>query len=87
MKADGRPSDTSAEAWRIQIEILRKHSPEQRMKAALEMANLARELIKRGIRLRHPQYSEVQVNLALSKAILPPALFEKTYPDAGAIQP
>ncbi|MBW2703156.1 MAG: hypothetical protein JRF33_20210 [Deltaproteobacteria bacterium] len=87
MKSDGRPRDTCAEAWRIQIEILRKHSPEQRMKAGLEMADLARDLIKRGIRLRHPQYSEDQVNLALCKAILPSALFEKAYPDAGAIQP
>ena len=69
----------------MQIEILRSHSTAQRMIASIEMADLARELVEQGVRLRHPHYSDKQVRLAMSKVLLPADLFEKAYPDAGDI--
>ena len=54
-------SDTSPDAERVQIEVLRGLSCEQRLLTALEMSDLTRELARAGILLEHPEWTERQV--------------------------
>jgi len=68
-------SDTSPEARAKQLEIVRAMSGEERMTLAYEMSMFARELAKEGIRRRHPDWSEAQVDREwLRLAFLPEPL-------------
>jgi hypothetical protein len=40
------------------IEILRRMTPEQRLRKAFELRDVARELFRRGLRSRHPDMAE-----------------------------
>lgn len=55
-------TDTSPEAAAIQLEILRKMTGEQRMMLAYEMSMFVRELAKEGVRRRHPDWCEAQID-------------------------
>jgi len=79
--------DTTREAERLQVEIFRKMGPEQRLMTALSLARTARALLAEGVRMRHPEYSEVQVNLATIRLTLGDELFARAYPEAGDLQP
>jgi len=76
-----RISDTSPEARRVQIEALRRLGVEGRLKATVALNHLTRELTKTGIRERHPDYSEEQVEFALRRIMLGDKLFREVYPD------
>jgi hypothetical protein len=54
-------SDTSPDAERVQTEVLRGLSCEQRLLTALEMSDLTRELARARIRREHPEWTENQV--------------------------
>lgn len=79
--------DTSPSAQSIQIKILQKMSPDERLSIALELAATSRELLAQGVRKRHPEYSEDEVRLAVIRLQLPEALFQKAYPHALNIVP
>ena len=65
------------EAEAMQLEILRRMTGSRRLEIALEMTDLAREFSKAGIRARHPDWSEQQVNRELLRiAFLPEPLPE-----------
>ena len=73
-------SDTSPEARRVQMEILRKMGFEGRLRAAFALNRMARELAKSGIRERHPDYDEEKVELALRRIMWGDKLFGEVYP-------
>ena len=50
--------DTTPEAAKIQTEILRGLTGEQRMRTAFEMSMLARELCLARLRHEHPEWTE-----------------------------
>ena len=75
------PSDTSPEARAVQIAALRALGPAGRAKATFALNRLARELSKTGIRMRHPDYDEEQVRLALCRLMLGEKLFREVYGD------
>ena len=80
-------SDTSREARQIQIEIFRRLGPEGRLDKALELAELSRQLLTEGVRLRHPEYSADEVRLAVIRLQLPEELFRAAYPEALGVKP
>lgn len=82
-----RPLDTSPDVERVQIEIFRRMSPEKRLQLAVELTNTSRKLLAEGVRLRHPEYDEEMVRLAVIRLILPEELFLAVYPRAGDILP
>jgi hypothetical protein len=82
-----RPLDTSPEAERVQIEIFRKMTPERRLHAAAELTQLVRKSLAEGVRMRHPDYNEEQVHLAVIRLTLPEKLFLKVYPHGKEIRP
>ena len=54
-------SDTTSEARAIQEQVLRDMTEEQRLRIALEMTDLARELARARIRHEHPEWTETQI--------------------------
>lgn len=56
-----RPRDTSEEAHRIQLEVWRRKSGSERLKAIFEMSEFVRECAKSRIRKQHPDLTEQEV--------------------------
>ncbi|HUU43742.1 MAG TPA: hypothetical protein VMX57_08180 [Planctomycetota bacterium] len=81
MTDKSRVTDTSPEARRVQLEALRRLGVEGRLKATCALNRLTRELTKTGIRDRHPDYTEEQVEFALRRIMLGEKLFREVYPD------
>ena len=79
--------DTTLNAEKVQIDILRRMKPEQRLQIAVNLARTTRRLLMEGVRMRHPNYSEEQVRLATIRLILKDDLFLSAYPDAKDIVP
>lgn len=79
--------DTSPEADRIQVEIFRKMKPEERLKRSFELSAAMKRLNATGVRMRHPEYSDEEVRLAVIRMRLGDELFLKVYPHASHIQP
>jgi hypothetical protein len=77
-----RPVDTTPYAEEIQIEIFRRMTPEKRLEAAVNLAQTSRELLKEGVRRRHPEYGEDQVRLAVIRLVLGEDLFLSAYAEA-----
>lgn len=82
-----RPLDTSLEAERVQIEAFRRMGPEGRLKAGIALSRMCRDLLTAGVRMRHPDYNERQVQLAVIRLILPGDLFLTAYPEATDVVP
>ena len=82
-----RPLDTSPEAERIQLEIFRKMTPDERLQRGSELSQLSRGLLADGVRYRHPDYNEDEVRLAVIRIELGDELFLKVYPDAKHVLP
>ncbi|MFH1609634.1 MAG: hypothetical protein ABID40_03300, partial [Candidatus Bipolaricaulota bacterium] len=69
------------------IKILRRMPPEVRLSQALDLTDLARELLEQGIAARHPSYSASQVRRAAFRLLLGDALFSEAYPGAIPLPP
>jgi len=81
-----RTLDTSSEAERIQFDIFRRMGPDKRLESAIRLAQTSRRLLREGVRLRHPEYVEKQINLAVIRLSIGDTLFMKAFPDTGDIQ-
>jgi hypothetical protein len=75
--------DTTRDAEKKQIEILRRMGPEGRLRAAIELSRSSRKLLLEGVRRRHPDYDEGQIRLETIRLTLPEALFRAAYPQAA----
>ena len=78
---DAIPADTTIEAARKQFEILRRLDAETRLKMAFELSDNLRSIVEAGVRLRHPQYDEQQINRQVIRLMIGEALFKQIYPD------
>ena len=61
--------------------------PAGRHALVARMSEELRELSRAGIRLRHPSYSEAEVELALRRLTWGDALFLRVYPEHAALRP
>ncbi|MCC6129671.1 MAG: hypothetical protein IT186_07050 [Acidobacteria bacterium] len=75
-----RPRDTSEEAWNVYCSVIAAMTPAKRVEMAFEMSEWGRELARTGIRTRHPEYSESQIELALFRLLYGDDLFHQVYP-------
>lgn len=73
------PMDTPWEVMKIRYKVFSKMSMEQKAKITFGMCDEIREVSKSGIRDRHPEYNEKQVQLALIKLTIGKKLFAKVY--------
>lgn len=49
------------------LEILRRMTPEQRLRKAFELSQMGRELFRRGLKQRHPELSADDLEALLRK--------------------
>ena len=74
-----RPRDTSPEAWELQLQILRRMTPEERSARACELSRMTRELALAGIRTRYPDASPREVKLRLAVLTIGAEMVRKVY--------
>jgi hypothetical protein len=74
------PADTTPEAWAVQIDIYRRMPPSRRLELALQLSDSLRSVVASGVRRRHPEYSEEQVRLAVTRLWLGEDLFRQVHP-------
>ncbi len=72
-------SDTSRDAELVQLEILRKKSPAEKLRMVNHLNDTMRRLMMSGIALRHPEFSEDQRRRKLMDQLLGEALAEAVY--------
>lgn len=60
-----RPHDTSQDAYEIQLRGYRQMSPARKSELVAELSETVRELARAGIRQRHPDYADADVDRAL----------------------
>jgi hypothetical protein len=82
-----RAYDTSPEAYAVQFAIWRKMGAAGRHALVMRMSEELRELSRSGIRLRHPGYTEAEVELVLRRLTWGDALFMQVYPEHAALKP
>jgi hypothetical protein len=66
-RADG---DTSREALRVQFAALRRLTPRRRLELMDDLTMLVRSLAREGLRRRHPEASEVELDAMFSELAL-----------------
>jgi len=70
-------TDTTPKALAAQTEVYRKMTPAQRLEIAFDMSLAAREFALAGLRLRHPDWTEAQLQREILRyAFLPGELPE-----------
>ena len=80
MNLDLTPADTTPEAARVQLEILRRMPPSKRLELAVQMSNSLRQVVAAGVCSRHREYNREQVRLAVIRLSLGDDLFRKAFP-------
>jgi hypothetical protein len=81
------PHDTSADAYRVQIEIYRRMGGPGRVAEMFRLNDLARKMTMAGIRSRHPEYDDEQLRLAYARLTLGDDLVRKVWPDRELVEP
>jgi hypothetical protein len=74
-----RPADTSPEAWKVWLDLLRRMPPEEKLQRALEYSALVRDLAESSLRHRYPLASDREIFLRMARQQLGKELFEKVY--------
>jgi len=82
-----RAHDTSHEAHEVQVAIWRRMGATGRHALVMRMSEELRELSRSGIRMRHPCYTDAEVELALRRLTWGDALFRQVYPEHAALKP
>ncbi|MCX6641059.1 MAG: hypothetical protein NTW14_11375 [bacterium] len=79
------PKDTTLEAYRYQIEVLRKLGPEGRLRMLFDLCDSLNEIVRSGIRLRHPDFDERQVGMAFIRLVHGEEIFQQHFPGVELI--
>jgi|GEM_PF-448918 hypothetical protein len=74
------PADTTPEAYHVQIEALRRMGPEGRLRVMFEASANLRNLAAAGVRMRHPDYTEEQVRMAVTRLMVGEEAFQRLLP-------
>lgn len=80
-------SDTSPEVEEILRARIRRMTPSQRIEEGSKMCKLARQLMRAGIRKRHPDYDGEQVEMALARLLWGDELYRKARPQWPLLDP
>jgi hypothetical protein len=80
-------SDTDETVASAQIEVYRRMKGAERLRVGLELTQLSRRILVEGVRLRHPEYSDEQLRLAMIRLWLGDDDFQRAYPEAALLEP
>ena len=73
----GVSPDTTADAHRKQIEILRRMSPQRRALKSFEISDNVRKNVMAGIRKMYPDFSDAQIANELLRRMVGDELFQR----------
>ena len=79
--------DTAPEAHRLQAELYRRMSGADRLAIAFELTETVRQLALSGIRHRHPEYTEGEVQRAYARLLHGDDLCRDMWPDQPLVAP
>jgi hypothetical protein len=82
-----RPRDTTVESHEAQLQAYRRLGAAGRARLAARLSSDMRELTRAGIRARHGDYSEEDVELALRRILLGDDLFRRAWPSRPLLAP
>jgi hypothetical protein len=71
--------DTSADAERVQLELLRRMPPWRKLELAEEMTRTVYALLLTGLRERYPRATEQELRLRMAALVLGPELATRVY--------
>jgi len=74
------PADTTLEAARVELSVLKRIGPQGRARMTLSLCRHLRSVAESGVRSRHPDYSDEMVRHAVGYLMLGRELFGKVYP-------
>lgn len=74
-------TDTSPEAEKVLIEILRNMSPQQKGNLVFAALEMGRDIWIAGLRYRYPKATDEQIRLLYAKERLGEQLFKEVYGD------
>jgi len=74
---DAIPSDTTVEAAKKQVEILRRLSPEKRALISFDLSDNVRQNVIAGIKKLHPDFTDTQIKMELLRRMVGNELFSK----------
>lgn len=77
------PADTTIEAARKQIEVLRRLDAQTRLKMTFELSDNLRSIVEAGVRLRHSDWDEQKIKRRVLRLMIGETLFKQIYPDVG----
>ena len=75
--------DTTDDAARVQLEALRRLDPESKLRMTLELSQNVRDLLRAGIRMRHPDFDEAAVTREVVRLTAGEEIWRAVYPDAA----
>jgi hypothetical protein len=73
--------DTDLETLRAYYAGIARMTPQQRLEQAMRLTRRVRELTAAGVRLRHPDYTDEQVRLAVIRLTVGEECFRLHFPD------
>ena len=82
-----RPRDTSPESHKAQLQAYRRLGPEGRVRVAAKLSADTREMARAGIRARHPEYRDEDVESALRRLLLGDEIFHRAWPKLPLLSP
>jgi hypothetical protein len=74
-----RPADTSPEAWQVLLDLVRKMTPAEKLRRAIELTSAVRKAGEAGIRQAHPGADEREVFLRVAQRQLGLDLFREVF--------
>ncbi len=80
------PADTTIEAVRKQIEILRRMGPEARLKMAFNLSNNLHSIVEAGVRERHGDYDEQQIKKEVLRLMIGDRLYLEVFGEKTEIE-
>jgi hypothetical protein len=74
-----RPADTSPEAWKVLMDLMRKMSPEEKLQRTFEYSAFVRNFAEAGLRQKYPQAGDREIFLRAARQRLGADLYAKVY--------
>jgi hypothetical protein len=74
-----RPADTSPEAWKVLMDLMRKMSPEEKLQRTFEYSAFLRRFAEAGLRQKYPQAGDREIFLRAARQRLGADLYAKVY--------
>ena len=79
--------DTHPDVEQMLLERKRRMSPSERFAEGVSLCLFARQMMRSGIRMRHPEYDEQQVEQALARLLWGDELYRAAKPDWPLLDP